>query len=87
MALFTTFVTTLILVLNGCPELGPVGSYLASSGFSTTSSVLVIKQHLPDTPRHETHSAFCFVCRVCRARRTACLLQWHVDKREQRMTS
>ncbi|RZS23596.1 hypothetical protein BHM03_00056562 [Ensete ventricosum] len=28
----------LILVLNGCPELGPAGSYLAQSGFSTTSS-------------------------------------------------
>ncbi|RWW32786.1 hypothetical protein GW17_00002518 [Ensete ventricosum] len=32
---------------NDCPELGPVGSYLASSEFSTTSSVLVIKQHDP----------------------------------------
>ncbi|CAD5171469.1 unnamed protein product [Musa acuminata subsp. malaccensis] len=29
------------------PELGPVGSYLASSEFSTTTSVLVIKQHDP----------------------------------------
>ncbi|KAJ8511332.1 hypothetical protein OPV22_001766 [Ensete ventricosum] len=37
-ALFTTFVTMLILVLNGCPELGPAGSYLAQSWFSTTSS-------------------------------------------------
>ncbi|URD82890.1 Sodium/hydrogen exchanger family [Musa troglodytarum] len=32
---------------NDCPELGPVGSYLASSEFGTTSSVLVIKQYDP----------------------------------------
>ncbi|WOL16718.1 cation/H(+) antiporter 19-like [Canna indica] len=33
---------------SDCPELGPVGSYLASSEFSaSTSSVLVIKQHDP----------------------------------------
>ncbi|XP_038691384.1 cation/H(+) antiporter 19-like [Tripterygium wilfordii] len=28
-----------------CPELGPVGSFLASSDFSTTASVLVIQQY------------------------------------------
>ncbi|KAG6508340.1 cation/H(+) antiporter 19-like [Zingiber officinale] len=33
---------------NDCPELGPVGNYLASSEFSaTSSSVLVIKQYDP----------------------------------------
>ncbi|MQM04448.1 hypothetical protein Taro_037253 [Colocasia esculenta] len=31
-----------------CPELGPVGSYLASSEFSTTASVLVVQQYHPD---------------------------------------
>ncbi|GMI63362.1 cation/H+ exchanger 19 [Hibiscus trionum] len=30
-----------------CPELGHVGSYLASSDFSTTSSILVIQQYDP----------------------------------------
>lgn len=30
-----------------CPELGPVGSFLASSGFSTTASVLVVQQYNP----------------------------------------
>ncbi|XP_050228563.1 cation/H(+) antiporter 18-like [Mercurialis annua] len=32
-------------IRNDCPELGPVGSLLASSDFSTTASVLVIKQY------------------------------------------
>ncbi|XP_030439871.1 cation/H(+) antiporter 19-like [Syzygium oleosum] len=32
---------------SDCPELGHVGSYLASSGFSTTSSVLVVQQYNP----------------------------------------
>lgn len=32
-----------------CPELGHVGSYLASSDFSTTSSILVIQQYDPLT--------------------------------------
>ncbi|XP_078444501.1 cation/H+ exchanger 19 [Wolffia australiana] len=36
-----------------CPEMGPVGSYLASSDFSTTSSVLVIQQYDPEaTHKH-----------------------------------
>ncbi|XP_077218498.1 cation/H+ exchanger 19 [Tasmannia lanceolata] len=30
---------------NECPELGPVGSFMASSEFSTTASVLVIQQY------------------------------------------
>ncbi|XWS56245.1 hypothetical protein CRYUN_Cryun09bG0069400 [Craigia yunnanensis] len=30
-----------------CPELGPIGSYLASSDFSTTSSILVVQQYDP----------------------------------------
>ncbi|PPR90371.1 hypothetical protein GOBAR_AA30314 [Gossypium barbadense] len=32
---------------SDCPELGHVGSYLASSDFSTTSSILVIQQYDP----------------------------------------
>ncbi|XP_058083407.1 cation/H(+) antiporter 19-like [Magnolia sinica] len=32
---------------SDCPELGPVGSFLASSEFSTMASVLVIKQYNP----------------------------------------
>ncbi|CBI26043.3 unnamed protein product, partial [Vitis vinifera] len=32
---------------SDCPELGPVGSFLASSEFSTTASVLVIQQYNP----------------------------------------
>ncbi|KAF8039223.1 hypothetical protein BT93_B1701 [Corymbia citriodora subsp. variegata] len=32
---------------SDCPELGHVGSYLASSGFSTTASVLVVQQYNP----------------------------------------
>ncbi|CAA7388218.1 unnamed protein product [Spirodela intermedia] len=31
-----------------CPELGPVGSYLASSEFSTTASALVLQQYDPN---------------------------------------
>ncbi|XVF75826.1 hypothetical protein PTKIN_Ptkin13bG0217900 [Pterospermum kingtungense] len=34
---------------SDCPELGHVGSYLASSDFSTTSSILVIQQYDPLT--------------------------------------
>ncbi|KAJ3694025.1 hypothetical protein LUZ60_009505 [Juncus effusus] len=36
---------------NDCPELGPVGAYLAKSEFSTVASVLVIKQYDPTAPR------------------------------------
>lgn len=32
---------------NECPELGPVGGFLASSEFSTIASVLVIQQYDP----------------------------------------
>ncbi|MQM18972.1 hypothetical protein Taro_051972 [Colocasia esculenta] len=35
-----------------CPELGPVGSYMASSEFSTVSSALVIQQYDPNG-KHE----------------------------------
>ncbi|KAL2329251.1 hypothetical protein Fmac_022678 [Flemingia macrophylla] len=34
---------------SDCPELGPVGSYLASSEFSTSTSVLVFQQYNPKT--------------------------------------
>ncbi|XP_061361723.1 cation/H(+) antiporter 19 [Gastrolobium bilobum] len=37
---------------SDCPELGPVGSYLASSDFSTTTSVMVIQQYNPTTDIH-----------------------------------
>ncbi|KAJ1418750.1 Sodium/solute symporter superfamily [Sesbania bispinosa] len=37
---------------SDCPELGPIGSYMASSGFSTTASVLVIQQYNPSTDIH-----------------------------------
>lgn len=30
---------------SDCPELGPIGSYMASSEFSTTASVLVVQQY------------------------------------------
>lgn len=39
--------TTQLLDRTDCPELGPVGSFLASSEFSTTSSVLIIQQYDP----------------------------------------
>ncbi|KAK7821801.1 cation/h(+) antiporter 19 [Quercus suber] len=35
-----------------CPELGPVGSFLASSEFSTTASVLVVQQYNPSANLH-----------------------------------
>lgn len=35
-----------------CPEMGPVGSLLASSEFSTTASVLVIQQNNPSASLH-----------------------------------
>ncbi|XP_061340582.1 cation/H(+) antiporter 19-like [Gastrolobium bilobum] len=34
---------------SDCPELGPVGSYLASSEFSTSASVIVFQQYDPKT--------------------------------------
>ncbi|KHN33866.1 Cation/H(+) antiporter 19 [Glycine soja] len=34
---------------SDCPELGPVGSYLASSEFSTSASVIVFQQYNPKT--------------------------------------
>lgn len=37
---------------SDCPELGPVGSYMASCDFSTTASVLVIQQYNPTTDIH-----------------------------------
>ncbi|KAI9113734.1 hypothetical protein K1719_014985 [Acacia pycnantha] len=41
------------LVTNSdCKELGPIGSYLASSDFSTTASVVVIQQYNPSNDVH-----------------------------------
>lgn len=37
---------------SDCPELGPVGSYMASSDFSTVASVMVIQQYNPSTDIH-----------------------------------
>ncbi|CAI8610894.1 unnamed protein product [Vicia faba] len=37
---------------SDCPELGPVGSYLSSSSFSNSASVLVIQQYNPSTDIH-----------------------------------
>ncbi|TKY54353.1 Cation/H(+) antiporter 19 [Spatholobus suberectus] len=37
---------------SDCPELGPVGSYMASSDFSTVTSVMVIQQYNPSTDIH-----------------------------------
>ncbi|KAL2338846.1 hypothetical protein Fmac_013292 [Flemingia macrophylla] len=37
---------------SDCPELGPVGSYLASSDFSSITSVMVIQQYNPSTDIH-----------------------------------
>ncbi|OIV99640.1 hypothetical protein TanjilG_17450 [Lupinus angustifolius] len=34
---------------SDCPELGPVGSYLASSEFSTHASIIVFQQYVPTT--------------------------------------
>ncbi|KAG2726637.1 hypothetical protein I3843_01G118900 [Carya illinoinensis] len=33
---------------SDCPELGPVGSFLASSDFSTTASIIVVQQYSPN---------------------------------------
>ncbi|KAI4335131.1 hypothetical protein L6164_013806 [Bauhinia variegata] len=38
---------------SDCPELGPVGSYLASSDFSSTASVLVVQQYNPTTDKKQ----------------------------------
>lgn len=37
---------------SDCPELGPVGSFLASSEFSTAASVLVVQQYYPAANLH-----------------------------------
>ncbi|KAI8020522.1 Cation/H(+) antiporter 19 [Camellia lanceoleosa] len=37
---------------SDCPELGPVGSFLASSDFSTTASILVVQQYDPTANLH-----------------------------------
>ncbi|CAJ1940620.1 unnamed protein product [Sphenostylis stenocarpa] len=37
---------------SDCPELGPVGSFLASSDYSTVTSVMVIQQYNPSTDIH-----------------------------------
>lgn len=37
---------------SDCPELGPVGSFLASSEFSTTASVVVVQQYYPEANLH-----------------------------------
>ncbi|CAL5199105.1 unnamed protein product [Lathyrus oleraceus] len=37
---------------SDCPELGPIGSYLSSSSFSNSASVLVIQQYNPSTDIH-----------------------------------
>jgi len=37
---------------SDCPELGPVGSFVASSDFSTVTSVMVIQQYNPSTDIH-----------------------------------
>ncbi|XP_059658792.1 cation/H(+) antiporter 19 [Cornus florida] len=36
---------------SDCPELGPVGSFLASSEYSNTASVLVVQQYHPNSNR------------------------------------
>ncbi|XP_027333050.1 cation/H(+) antiporter 19 [Abrus precatorius] len=41
-----------LVAKSDCPELGPVGSYMASSDFSTVTSVLVIQQYNPSTDIH-----------------------------------
>ncbi|TKV90403.1 hypothetical protein SEVIR_9G026300v4 [Setaria viridis] len=39
--------TTPLVEKSDCPELGPVGSYLATPEFSTTASVLVVQRYNP----------------------------------------
>ncbi|CAJ1934085.1 unnamed protein product [Sphenostylis stenocarpa] len=38
-----------LVLTSDCPELGPIGSYLATSEFSTFSSVIVFQQYNPKT--------------------------------------
>lgn len=44
--------TAPLIESTDCPELGPVGSFLASSEFSTTASVVVIQQYNPTADLH-----------------------------------
>merc|ERR1712119_70208 len=44
--------TTPLVDKIDCPELGPVGSFLASSEFSTTTSVVVLQQYNPTANFH-----------------------------------
>ncbi|KAL5981761.1 Cation/H(+) antiporter 19 [Asimina triloba] len=46
--------TAPLVTRTDCPELGPVGSYLASSEFSTTASVLVIQQYDPSAAEEDS---------------------------------
>ncbi|KAF1876037.1 hypothetical protein Lal_00006668, partial [Lupinus albus] len=41
-----------LVTKSDCPELGPIGTYLASSHFSTTASLVVIQQYNPSTDIH-----------------------------------
>jgi hypothetical protein len=41
-----------LLISTDTPELGPVGSFLASSNFSNTASVLVIQHYNPNGNLH-----------------------------------
>jgi hypothetical protein len=41
-----------LLISTDAPELGPVGSFLASSNFSNTASVLVIQHYNPNVNLH-----------------------------------
>jgi hypothetical protein len=41
-----------LLISTDTPELGPVGSFLASSNFSNTPSVLVIQHYYPNGNPH-----------------------------------
>ncbi|KAI9078927.1 hypothetical protein K1719_039076 [Acacia pycnantha] len=41
-----------LVTFSDCKELGPIRSYLASSDFSTTASVVVIQQYNPSKDVH-----------------------------------
>ncbi|CAN6297189.1 unnamed protein product [Urochloa humidicola] len=43
----SALVTTPLVEKSDCPEMGPVGSYLATPEFSTTASVLVVQRYNP----------------------------------------